>query len=488
MILNPVDNMPGKTFLDNAQYGKNNWWRYLLTSITTWIGPLILLIIILIPFFIIFHPIQRGMDPYEVANSIGPLTFLTLFGIYYALSFFIFYVCTRIIHHKKIISLISTVSRVNWKRMLKGAGLWFIIIGCAFLIDVMINPASVKWSFNPAFFILLILSLIIYPIQASFEEIFFRGYLMQGIGLLTRRPVIPLLITSLIFAVGHFWNGSDVFSGVSMVISMFIFGMVMGIITLGENGLETAIGAHIVNNLFITTVINSPDLLGNLPSLLTAGTETGAGVPYFILPPILLIIVFWNRKDKLQAVFQTKPEIEHTPSETHEIQCVNCKTDNPCVAVYCMECGEKLELEYASLLHKSLAFIIDLLLLGVIFVLVLMALAALEVTVKMEVINTSLLSALWLILDFIIFFAYFILLEKGGQTIGKMIMRIKIVNESDQRPISYGQSIIRNLLLIIDLIPYLVPGLVGFIFSFGSLKKQRIGDMIAKTLVIKKEI
>jgi uncharacterized RDD family membrane protein YckC len=63
------------------------------------------------------------------------------------------------------------------------------------------------------------------------------------------------------------------------------------------------------------------------------------------------------------------------------------------------------------------------------------------------------------------------------------------INEKfNQKPISYGQSIIRNLLLIIDLIPYLVPGLIGFIFSFGSEKKQRIGDIIAKTLVIKEEI
>lgn len=480
--------MSGKTFLDNAQYGKNNWWRYILTSITTWIGPLTLLIIILIPFFIIFHPIKQDVDPENVVNSLGALTFLVLFGIYYALSFFIFYVCTRIIHHQKLIHLITAASHINWKRILKGAGLWFIIIGCAFLIDVIISPTSVEWSFNPAFFILLILSLIIYPIQASFEEIFFRGYLMQGIGLLTKKPAIPLLVTSLIFAVGHFWNGTDVTSGVGMVINMFIFGITLGIITLGENGLETAIGAHIVNNLFITTVISSPELLGDLPSILTAGSQSAVGVPYFILPPILLIMVFWNKKDKLKAAFQTNTKINNINSGSHKIQCTKCKTYNPSIAIYCMECGEKIELEYASLLYKSLAFIIDMILLVVIFVITLITLIVVEVIVNGEVVSDSLLCAIWLVLDITIFFAYFILLEKKGQTIGKMVMGIKIVNEFNQKPISYGQSIIRNLLLIIDLIPYLVPGLIGFIFSFGSEKKQRIGDIIAKTLVIKEEI
>lgn len=423
-----------------------------------------------------------------MVNSIGSLTFLALFGIYYALSFFIFYACTRTIHHQKLIHLITTSPHIDWKRILKGAGFWFIIIGCAFLIDVIINPTSVEWSFNPAFFILLILSLIIYPIQASFEEIFFRGYLMQGIGLLTRKPAIPLLITSVIFAIGHFWNGNDVISGVGMVINMFIFGITLGIITLGENSLETAIGAHIVNNLFITTIISSPELLGNLPSIMTAGSQAAVGVPYFILPPILLVMVFWNKKDKLKAAFQTNTEISNINNRSHEIQCTNCKTYNPTRAVYCRECGEKIELEYASLLYKSLAFIIDLVLLVVIFFITLVALIVFEVMVNGELVNESLLSAIWLILDLVIFFAYFILLEKNGQTIGKMIMGIKIVNESNQKQISYWQSITRNLLLIIDLIPYLVPGLVGLIFSFGSVKKQRIGDIIAKTLVIKKDI
>jgi hypothetical protein len=58
------------------------------------------------PFFIIFYPIKRGMDPYELLNSISPLIFLAIFGAYYALSFLIFYVCTRVIHHKKLINLI----------------------------------------------------------------------------------------------------------------------------------------------------------------------------------------------------------------------------------------------------------------------------------------------------------------------------------------------------------------------------------------------
>lgn len=77
-------------------------------------------------------------------------------------------------------------------------------------------------------------------------------------------------------------------------------------------------------------------------------------------------------------------------------------------------------------------------------------------------------------------------MEIKGRTIGKMFMKIGVVNELDYKPIKYRQSFIRNILLVVDLIPYPLPGLLAIIFSAKSPKKQRIGDMAAGTLVIKK--
>ena len=173
---------------------------------------------------------------------------------------------------------------------MKGAGLWFGILGLAMLIELIIDPSLVEFSLNPSFFILLILSLVIYSIQASFEEIFFRGYLIQGIGIITRKPVIPLLITSALFAVGHFFNGSDVFSGLGIVLNMFMFGLTLGIITLAENGLETAIGVHIANNIFVTIMINNTSVFENLPSLFTAGADSSLIIPSLILMPLLIFL------------------------------------------------------------------------------------------------------------------------------------------------------------------------------------------------------
>ena len=89
----------------------------------------------------------------------------------------------------------------------------------------------------------------------------------------------------------------------------------------------------------------------------------------------------------------------------------------------------------------------------------------------------------WGLLDFIIYIAYFTIMEGyNGQTIGKMITRIKVVREEDGGKIDMERSFKRNILRIIDgLIAYLI----GAVLIWRSNKKQRLGDNIAKTLVIK---
>jgi hypothetical protein len=79
------------TFLDNAHQGKNNWWRYLLTSIATWVGPFIIILMVLIPFILLSYPTDMDLNPDKVTEEINPILFIVILGIYYTLSFLIFY-------------------------------------------------------------------------------------------------------------------------------------------------------------------------------------------------------------------------------------------------------------------------------------------------------------------------------------------------------------------------------------------------------------
>lgn len=79
--------------------------------------------------------------------------------------------------------------------------------------------------------------------------------------------------------------------------------------------------------------------------------------------------------------------------------------------------------------------------------------------------------------------AYFIVMEATqGATIGKMALGLRVV-KMDGSPISWTESVVRNLLRIIDgLFVYLV----GAIFVWTSPLKQRLGDRVAHTVVIRK--
>jgi uncharacterized RDD family membrane protein YckC len=87
------------------------------------------------------------------------------------------------------------------------------------------------------------------------------------------------------------------------------------------------------------------------------------------------------------------------------------------------------------------------------------------------------------LLLFTLWILYFSFFEStSGQTIGKRIIGIKVVNKSNQ-VIDLGSAVIRNILRIIDWLPFFY--IVGFVLVSTSIKRQRLGDYIAKTIVIK---
>jgi uncharacterized RDD family membrane protein YckC len=65
---------------------------------------------------------------------------------------------------------------------------------------------------------------------------------------------------------------------------------------------------------------------------------------------------------------------------------------------------------------------------------------------------------------------------EGGQSWGKRMVGIRVVSMQTGAPCSFGQSFIRNLLLMIL-------GPIDWLFIFGD-RHQRLGDKAAGTIVI----
>lgn len=254
---------------------------------------------------------QNGVSNVDNINSIlnDPFFILPLTLVGFSASYLVLYLCMRFIHDRKFISFITTKSKINWMRILKGAAIWFAILGIFTIISFLLDPKGYKFTFDPSTFgILLIISLITFPIQASFEELFFRGYLMQGFGALSKKPIIPLLATSIIFGLVHIMNGNNMTLSGFPAIEAAIIGFMLGIITLGENSIETATGIHVMNNIYVALIVSSEGgVLGNVPSVLTAPSDPYSSILWTIIFALIgLIIIFWGKKDKLLGIFSWK--------------------------------------------------------------------------------------------------------------------------------------------------------------------------------------
>ncbi|MFN0072993.1 MAG: RDD family protein [Chloroflexota bacterium] len=85
-------------------------------------------------------------------------------------------------------------------------------------------------------------------------------------------------------------------------------------------------------------------------------------------------------------------------------------------------------------------------------------------------------------LSFALFLVYYVGLEMTrGATLGKMALGIRVLKE-DGTPLDLQASLIRNILRIVDgQLAYLV----GAILVWKSDKKQRLGDRVAHTIVVR---
>jgi uncharacterized RDD family membrane protein YckC len=131
--------------------------------------------------------------------------------------------------------------------------------------------------------------------------------------------------------------------------------------------------------------------------------------------------------------------------------------------------------------RRVLATLVDLILL--MFVFVLMSMLFGSSSAQGGQVNAS-LSGLPFLIYLLMVFAYYMLMEGYlGQTVGKMLLGIKVVRESDGGVPGLGGAAIRTALRIIDGLFFY---LVAFIAVLASGKNQRLGDMLAHTLVVRK--
>lgn len=248
----------GQAFLDLSYRGCPEGWRYLLSApaiLFLWqiSGVAVLLLVLGGPGFMRLAEMILGGE-----NSTGlSLREFVAFNLSSAMLIGAVLAAVGVLHERGPLSLISP-HRFSLARVLQGAGVWFVLYAAAAFLPGLFHPQTLRYQ--PDLQRLLpfaLVALVMTPLQVAGEELAFRGYLLQGLGHLTRRPYLLCAFSGVIFMLPHLANPEMTYGPLPLALSYGGIGFFLALITLRDNRLELALGAHTGNNLFCGIVAHS---------------------------------------------------------------------------------------------------------------------------------------------------------------------------------------------------------------------------------------
>ncbi len=251
-------------FFESALKGKNTFWRYLIMFVlvfaaTNTIGALPLVIVIIV----------KGLNNPEMLDNAGanildlsaygidPNTGLLLMLFPFIIGIITLYLLMKPLHGRRFISLFNGGGNIRWKKFFLSALVWLLLMGIYLFFSIQSDPDNFELNNTSASLIwLALIAVLLIPFQTAFEELLFRGYLMQGAGVWFRNKWMPFILTSLLFGLMHSFNPEVKEFGFWMMMPQYvIFGLVFGIMTVLDNGIELAMGAHAANNIFLSVFL-----------------------------------------------------------------------------------------------------------------------------------------------------------------------------------------------------------------------------------------
>ncbi|SOC80532.1 hypothetical protein SAMN06296241_2084 [Salinimicrobium sediminis] len=297
-------------FIQQAFKARTEWWRYLVGLIIVFLGwQLFGAIPFMAALFFEAGPEVLTLTQSEMFkvldSNLNFFLLLLTFAVGLAALFFVI----RFLHNQKIKDATTSRKKIDWGRFFFGFSIVAVFTVVTTIIDYNLQPEDYLWNFDMVpFLILAAIALIMVPLQTSFEEYLFRGYLMQGIGVLAKNKWLPLVITSVIFGGMHIFNPEVEKLGYIIMFYYIGTGFLLGIMTLMDEGLELALGFHAGNNLIGALLVTADWTAFETNSVLKDVSEPTAGLdillPIVIVYPVFLFLMArtyrWNNwKEKL---------------------------------------------------------------------------------------------------------------------------------------------------------------------------------------------
>ncbi|MDO7171294.1 CPBP family intramembrane glutamic endopeptidase [Mariniflexile sp. AS56] len=279
-------------YIQQAYKGKNELWMFLLTAS-------IISGVFVLNFIAYLFTSPEDLDKaYELMKGIPANISLVMNLLPFAFLLGLLFVFVKYVHQRSLLSLTTSRGKVDIGRIIFSFLLIVTITLVSFGISYYLDPSEIALQFNlEKFVVLFIISILLFPFQIGLEEYLFRGYFMQQIGIMVKNKWVPLLITSVFFGVAHSANPEVAELGLVVMVFYIGTGLLLGIMTLMDEGLELALGFHLGNNLLAALLITSDwsalqtDAVFRYTAEEANTTAAEIIMPVLILYPIILFVL-----------------------------------------------------------------------------------------------------------------------------------------------------------------------------------------------------
>jgi membrane protease YdiL (CAAX protease family) len=293
---------PGTPYHLLARTAAHRWWRPVLGTVVVLAGVLVAAGAVMMSGLFAGLVLERPVDADEIPTfgAIGD-TALLLVTLGVAIPVVLFAV--RVIGRRPAgtVSSVTGRLRLGWLGVCLLVAVPTVVLTLVLALGLLAATGGADaadqgtwagWGTLAASVAMLV---VLVPFQAAAEEYVCRGWLLQAVGALVRRPWLAILPQAALFAAAHGWGTAWGFA------DLVVFGALAGWLTIRTGGLEAAIALHLANNVLAMSLAAA---FGALDS-----DQTAADSPWqVVLVDVVMIslytaVVWWlARRRGVEAV------------------------------------------------------------------------------------------------------------------------------------------------------------------------------------------
>jgi membrane protease YdiL (CAAX protease family) len=220
------------------------------------------------------------------AAGLGPLGDIAVLCLALAALIPVVFSAARWIQRRHAGGLSSVTGRLRWPWLLRCLGVAAVAVVAYLVGSGLLTAATggdvglgdLEWVGVRSFLVTTAVLVLVVPLQSAAEEYGFRGWLLQALGSVMRRPWVPIGVQAVLFAALHGWGTAWGFA------DLVVFGLLTGWMTVRTGGIEAAIALHVANNLISFVLAGA---FGGLATDATAADAPWQAVAVDV--PVLLV-------------------------------------------------------------------------------------------------------------------------------------------------------------------------------------------------------